>query len=336
MNVFDVHSNRSPVDGEVRNTWYHLGKFFNAALSKSSLENERAALWIRDAGRRRRHLRADRGARSPGASCATRAAGSASRAASASASSASARASTSTCRPATRPVASVGDKVYATEPYSPCCRLSVAGRDRDRYEQYRMHEPREHKLFIKSRFARRGIYWLPNLFTIAALFAGFYAIVQAMNGRFEQAAMAIFVAHGARRPRRPRRAPDAHPERVRRRARQPFRHGVVRRRAGAGRLRLGAQGLRGMQTVACAGAVAHHQARLDRGLHLLRVRGAAARALQHHTRCRRQALLPGAAEPGGGVPGRGAGVGDERVPDHGAGRELARVGAHRCSPGSPW
>jgi len=47
MNVFNVHSNRSPVDGEVRNTWYHLGKFFNAALSKSSLENERSALWIR-------------------------------------------------------------------------------------------------------------------------------------------------------------------------------------------------------------------------------------------------------------------------------------------------
>jgi CDP-diacylglycerol--serine O-phosphatidyltransferase len=57
-----------------------------------------------------------------------------------------------------------------------------------------MYEPREHKLFIKSRFARRGIYWLPNLFTIAALFSGFYAIVQAMNGRFEFAAMAIFVA----------------------------------------------------------------------------------------------------------------------------------------------
>ncbi len=47
MNVFNVHSNRSPVDGEVRDTWYHLGKFFNAALSKSSLENERSALWIR-------------------------------------------------------------------------------------------------------------------------------------------------------------------------------------------------------------------------------------------------------------------------------------------------
>jgi CDP-diacylglycerol--serine O-phosphatidyltransferase len=56
------------------------------------------------------------------------------------------------------------------------------------------YEPREHKLLIRSRFARRGIYWLPNLFTIASLFSGFYAIVQAMNGRFEIAAMAIFVS----------------------------------------------------------------------------------------------------------------------------------------------
>ena len=55
-------------------------------------------------------------------------------------------------------------------------------------------EHRESKLFIKSRFARRGIYWLPNLFTIMALCAGFYAIVQAMGGRYTQAAMAIFVA----------------------------------------------------------------------------------------------------------------------------------------------
>src|SRR5688572_24454081 len=57
-----------------------------------------------------------------------------------------------------------------------------------------MLESRESKLFIKSRFARRGIYWLPNLFTITALFAGFYAIVQSMSGRFEHAAIAIFVA----------------------------------------------------------------------------------------------------------------------------------------------
>ncbi|HET9383523.1 MAG TPA: phosphatidylserine decarboxylase [Gemmatimonadales bacterium] len=50
MNVFNVHSNRSPVDGEIRDAWYHRGSFFNAALSKSSLENERAALWIRTPG----------------------------------------------------------------------------------------------------------------------------------------------------------------------------------------------------------------------------------------------------------------------------------------------
>jgi CDP-diacylglycerol---serine O-phosphatidyltransferase len=46
----------------------------------------------------------------------------------------------------------------------------------------------------KNRIRRRGIYLLPNLFTTAALFAGFYAIVQAMNLRFDQAAQAIFVA----------------------------------------------------------------------------------------------------------------------------------------------
>ncbi|MDB5802189.1 MAG: CDP-diacylglycerol--serine O-phosphatidyltransferase [Rhodocyclales bacterium] len=41
---------------------------------------------------------------------------------------------------------------------------------------------------------RRGIYILPNLFTTAALFAGFYAIVQAMNGFFEQSCVAVFAA----------------------------------------------------------------------------------------------------------------------------------------------
>ena len=41
---------------------------------------------------------------------------------------------------------------------------------------------------------RRGIYLLPNLFTTGCLFAGFYAIVAAMNGRYEPAAIAIFVA----------------------------------------------------------------------------------------------------------------------------------------------
>ncbi len=41
---------------------------------------------------------------------------------------------------------------------------------------------------------RRGIYLLPNLFTTAALFAGFYAIIAAMSGRYEAAAVAIFIA----------------------------------------------------------------------------------------------------------------------------------------------
>jgi phosphatidylserine decarboxylase len=47
MNVFNVHSNRSPVDGTVRARWYHPGSFFNAALDKASSANERNALWLR-------------------------------------------------------------------------------------------------------------------------------------------------------------------------------------------------------------------------------------------------------------------------------------------------
>ncbi|RQW84736.1 MAG: CDP-diacylglycerol--serine O-phosphatidyltransferase [Methylococcus sp.] len=47
---------------------------------------------------------------------------------------------------------------------------------------------------IPAKNRRRGIYLLPNLFTTAALFAGFYAITSAMNGHFEVAAVSIFVA----------------------------------------------------------------------------------------------------------------------------------------------
>ena len=53
---------------------------------------------------------------------------------------------------------------------------------------------KQERALAKNRIRRRGIYLLPNLFTTAALFAGFYAIVQAMNGRFDQSAVAIFVA----------------------------------------------------------------------------------------------------------------------------------------------
>lgn len=46
MNVFNVHSNRSPVDGVVMNVWYDRGSFVNAALDKASVENERNAIHL--------------------------------------------------------------------------------------------------------------------------------------------------------------------------------------------------------------------------------------------------------------------------------------------------
>lgn len=58
--------------------------------------------------------------------------------------------------------------------------------------------PRQHELPMNNEpdehNPRRGIYLLPNLFTTAGLFAGFYAIVAAMKGMFDYAAIAIFVA----------------------------------------------------------------------------------------------------------------------------------------------
>src|SRR5881275_3466836 len=57
-----------------------------------------------------------------------------------------------------------------------------------------MSDYQQERALAKNRIRRRGIFLLPNLFTTAALFAGFYAIVQAMNGRFDQSAVAIFVA----------------------------------------------------------------------------------------------------------------------------------------------
>lgn len=47
MNVFNVHSNRSPVDGTVERVEYKAGKFVNADLDKASTENERNALVVR-------------------------------------------------------------------------------------------------------------------------------------------------------------------------------------------------------------------------------------------------------------------------------------------------
>jgi CDP-diacylglycerol--serine O-phosphatidyltransferase len=55
---------------------------------------------------------------------------------------------------------------------------------------YRVHVNEDNP----QRRRHRGIYLLPNLFTTAALFSGFYAIVAALHGRYEPAAIAVFVA----------------------------------------------------------------------------------------------------------------------------------------------
>ena len=49
MNVFNVHSNRSPVDVTVQQVWYNPGKFINADLDKASTENEHNAVWLKTA-----------------------------------------------------------------------------------------------------------------------------------------------------------------------------------------------------------------------------------------------------------------------------------------------
>ena len=46
MNVFSVHSNRSPLAAKVKQVWYSPGLFVNAALDKASEENERNAIWL--------------------------------------------------------------------------------------------------------------------------------------------------------------------------------------------------------------------------------------------------------------------------------------------------
>ncbi len=52
MNVFNVHSNRAPVDGTVERVDYQTGKFINADLDKASTENERNAMVMRLDGER--------------------------------------------------------------------------------------------------------------------------------------------------------------------------------------------------------------------------------------------------------------------------------------------
>jgi phosphatidylserine decarboxylase len=47
LNVFDVHVNRIPADGEIKKVVYHPGKFLSANLDKASLENERSTVLMK-------------------------------------------------------------------------------------------------------------------------------------------------------------------------------------------------------------------------------------------------------------------------------------------------
>ena len=55
-------------------------------------------------------------------------------------------------------------------------------------------EPEEDGALDSPKTQSQGVYLLPNLFTTASLFSGFYAVVAAMNGNLENAAIAIFVS----------------------------------------------------------------------------------------------------------------------------------------------
>ena len=47
LNVFDVHVNRIPADGEIKKVVYRPGKFFNASLDKASVDNERSTVLMK-------------------------------------------------------------------------------------------------------------------------------------------------------------------------------------------------------------------------------------------------------------------------------------------------
>ena len=147
----------------------------------------------------------------------------------------------------------------------------------------------EHDDVVFVRPRHRGIYLLPNAFTTAALFAGFFAIVQAMNMRFDVAAIAIFAAMVL----------DGMDGRVAR---------ITHTQSAFGEQY---DSLSDMTSFGVAPALVMYewilhdtgQVGLAGSLRLLYLRGAAAGALQREYRRGRQALLPGAAEPGGGGAG---------------------------------
>ena len=83
------------------------------------------------------------------------------------------------------------------------------------------HSAKHKKTSKRELIRQRSIYALPNSFTLAALFAAFFAITQSMHGRYESAAISVFIAMLAHRPL------HQQPKRVWRTAGQPCRHGEL-------------------------------------------------------------------------------------------------------------
>jgi CDP-diacylglycerol--serine O-phosphatidyltransferase len=139
---------------------------------------------------------------------------------------------------------------------------------------------------------------LPNAITLAALFGGFYAIVMAMNGRFDLACIGIFCAVVL----------DSLDGRVARMTNTQSAFGEQM------------DSLSDMVSFGAAPAlIVYEWALKDLGklgwiaaFVYMRRCGVAAGALQHQHRRRRQALLPGPAQPGGGGAGDRADLGDGR------------------------
>ncbi len=165
-----------------------------------------------------------------------------------------------------------------------------------------------------AELRRRSIYLLPNLLTTAALFAGFYAIVQAMNARFEQAAVAIFIAMVL----------DGLDGRVARMTRTQSEFGADY------------DSLSDMVSFGAAPAlVMYVWALKDLGTTgwiaaFVYCAGAAVRLARFNTNIDggRQALLPGPAQPGGCRAGRGFHLGCRRFRD----RSRGLAALHRVLP----
>jgi phosphatidylserine synthase len=127
---------------------------------------------------------------------------------------------------------------------------------------------------------RRGIYLLPNLFTTGCLFAGFYAILAAIKGNFEAAAIAIFVAM----------IMDGLDGRVARLTNTQSEFGAEY------------DSLSDMVAFGVAPALVMYLwalSGLAGGLYLYRLRRPASGPLQYPDRHRRQTLFPGPAQPFG-------------------------------------